>query len=102
MPLDELVPFRAASPPERYTLRPCWRRPRALAAFSSPLTEEDDPAVDPPNTEADDAGDEKTRCCEEHPVFSHPEHEAGVRAMPTTPSMPAKESPRLLVVLVSH
>ena len=73
-----------------------------LGALAPALAEQQDAAVDPPEAQADDARDQEARGREQHPVFAHPEDQAGVFPVPAAAPVPPEERPWLFVVLVRH
>lgn len=103
MPIDELVRRRARRLPQRDPLRPAARCTMCgLGALAPALAEQQDAAVDPPEAQADDARDQEARGREQHPVFAHPEDQAGVFTVPAAAPVPPEERPWLFVVLVRH
>ena len=64
--------------------------------------EEEDAAIGPPGTDADDGGEEEAEGGEEDPVGAHPEDEAGVAAVPGAALELGEEGPGVAVVLVGH
>ena len=100
MPVDQLVCLGARRFPEGDPLRPNARG--TLAALAPALAQQQYPAVDPPQAQACEAGDQDAGRREQHPVFAHPEDEPRVFAVPTAPPVPPEESPWLFVVLVRH
>lgn len=101
MPIDKLILLIRARPSPKHRDPPLRARPLGLSGTPPGLggAEQQDPAVSPPQREADDAGDQEARGGEEHPVGAHPEDQAGVSAMPAAAGVFLEEAPGVPVVV---